>query len=95
MQSNVNAIVGDSYTPLAETQVTALNYYSTTGGSAPIQASCQKSFVVFVTDGMPTKDANIPAYLIANDCGTLCNFKISTFVRMNSSSGSAKYGRIK
>lgn len=70
MQSNVNAIVGDSYTPLAETQVTALNYYATTGASAPIQASCQKSFVVFVTDGMPTKDANIPAYLIANDCGS-------------------------
>lgn len=69
MQAAVNGIVADSYTPLAESQVTALDYYSTTGASAPIQASCQKSFVVFVTDGMPTKDANVPAYLIANDCG--------------------------
>ncbi len=71
MQAQVNAQVTGYWTPLAESMVTALNYYATTGASAPIQAGCQKSFVVVVTDGMPTEDANIPSYLlgVANDCG--------------------------
>lgn len=69
MQSQVNAVVADSWTPLAESQYSAMQYYQTTGAGAPIQASCQKSFVVFITDGMPTKDANIPTFLKNNDCG--------------------------
>jgi type IV pilus assembly protein PilY1 len=69
MQTTVNNIQADAWTPLAESMVTALNYFSTTGASAPIQASCQKSFAVLITDGLPTKDANVPGYLKANDCG--------------------------
>ncbi|MCC6348448.1 MAG: hypothetical protein IT347_02520 [Candidatus Eisenbacteria bacterium] len=63
IQSQVNAVDANSYTPLAETMVTTLNYLSTTGASAPIQASCEKTFIVMVTDGFPTKDLNVPAYL--------------------------------
>lgn len=63
IQTQVNAIRANAYTPLGETMVTALNYFSTTGASAPIQASCEKTFVVMVTDGYPTKDLNVPAYL--------------------------------
>lgn len=61
--TKVNAIVADSWTPLAETMVTIMNYLKTTGASAPIQYSCQKTFIVIVTDGLPTKDLNIPSYI--------------------------------
>ena len=47
-------------TPLGEALVTAMNYFSTTGASAPIQAPCQKSFVIIVTDGLPTSDTDFP-----------------------------------
>ena len=63
IQSQVNGIHADSYTPLAETMVTALNYFTSTGASAPLQASCEKLFVILCTDGYPTKDLNVPAYL--------------------------------
>lgn len=63
LQAAVNATEGDSYTPLAETLVDALDYYKTTGAGAPIASACQKSFVIMVTDGMPTFDVDVPAYL--------------------------------
>lgn len=63
LTTTVNALSADSYTPLAESLVGILDYYKTTGTSAPIQASCQKSFTIIVSDGHPTKDLNVPAYL--------------------------------
>lgn len=63
LQLLVNSVHADSYTPLAETMVTALNYFSTPGASAPFQASCEKAFIVLATDGYPTKDLDVPAYL--------------------------------
>jgi type IV pilus assembly protein PilY1 len=67
IQSHVAAVHADSYTPLAEAMVTGLNYYSTTGGSAPIQAACQQSFVIIVTDGLPTYDTSVPSYITDAD----------------------------
>lgn len=63
IQSQVNAIRANSYTPLAETMVTALDYLKTTGAGAPLQATCEKVFIVVITDGYPTRDLNVPAYL--------------------------------
>lgn len=63
IQSSVNGTRAHTYTPLGETMITALNYYATTGSSAPIQAACQKSFVVIVTDGLPTHDTVFPSYI--------------------------------
>lgn len=63
MQSTVSAIRADSWTPLAESMITAKNYFSQTGATAPIQASCQKTFVVLVTDGLPTQDTSVPSYI--------------------------------
>ena len=40
--------------------VTAMNYFKTTGATAPIQAPCQKNFVVIVTDGLPTQRHELP-----------------------------------
>jgi type IV pilus assembly protein PilY1 len=69
MTTAVNAIVANTWTPLAEALVTALDYFKTTGTNAPFQASCQKSFVILVTDGLPTYDTTVPTYLKSNDCG--------------------------
>lgn len=63
MQTQVNAVRADDYTPLGETMVSALNYFTSTGVSAPLQAGCEKPFIVVVTDGYPTKDLNVPTYL--------------------------------
>jgi type IV pilus assembly protein PilY1 len=68
MQSQVNAIRASSQTPLAESMETALNYFARTDTTAPIQAACQKSFVLLITDGFPTKDAGVSSYLVSNDC---------------------------
>lgn len=69
LQARLARIRADATTPLAEAMVDALDYYRTTGASAPIQAACQRSFVVLVTDGYPTFDLDVPDYLRAYDCG--------------------------
>jgi type IV pilus assembly protein PilY1 len=63
IQTDVTNIRANTYTPLAETMVDSLDYFATTGAKAPIKADCQKSFVIIATDGYPTKDLNVPAYL--------------------------------
>ncbi len=69
MTTAVNGMVANTWTPLAEALVTALDYFKTTGTNAPFQASCQKSFVIVVTDGLPTYDTSVPTYIKNNDCG--------------------------
>jgi type IV pilus assembly protein PilY1 len=63
IQTQVNAVRASSWTPLAETMVDILDYFKLTSASAPIQAACQKSFVVIVSDGYPTQDLDVPGYL--------------------------------
>ncbi len=45
-------IVNAGLTPTAGTFQSAINYLQ--GGTSPIQYWCQKNFVVFVTDGLPS-----------------------------------------
>ena len=63
LQSQVNNIRADAWTPLAETLVDAIEYFGTTGANAPIGAACERSFAIIVTDGYPTQDRNIPNYI--------------------------------
>ncbi len=63
IQSLVTSTRGQTMTPLGETMVTGMTYYKRTDASAPIQAPCQKSFVVIVTDGLPTSDTQFPNYI--------------------------------
>ena len=63
IQSQVGGVSAGSYTPLAETMEDALDYFKSTGASAPLKASCEKPFVVLITDGHPTRDINISTYL--------------------------------
>ncbi len=73
----VNSISAFTWTPLAEFLFEGMRYYSgaatafpSQNGSitytSPIQASCQKNYVVLVTDGMSTQDRD-------NVLRTICN----------------------
>jgi type IV pilus assembly protein PilY1 len=59
--SNVDAIAGGGYTPLAETLVDAY-YYLRDSGTA-IEYDCQRTFIIVVTDGFPTQDLNVPSWI--------------------------------
>jgi len=61
--TDTNAITAGGYTPLAETMVDALTYLQTSGAGAPIEFECQKTFIILLTDGSPTRDLNVPAYI--------------------------------
>ncbi len=54
--SRINAVVANSWTPLGETLAAIADYYRT--NNSAIQYSCQRNFVVVVTDGYPTQDIN-------------------------------------
>jgi type IV pilus assembly protein PilY1 len=52
-------IVNSGLTPTAGTLQSAINYFN--GSSSypgPIQYSCQKNFIIYVTDGLPSNDEN-------------------------------------
>ena len=49
-------IVNAGLTPTAGTFQTAIDYFE--GRDSPIQVRCQKNFVVYVTDGLPSVDEN-------------------------------------
>jgi len=59
--TDINAIQGTGWTPLAETLVDALYYIRDTAEA--VEYSCQRTFVIIVTDGFPTQDLNIPAWI--------------------------------
>lgn len=68
--TKIENVTPDTWTPSAETLYEAVRVFQ--GGKSaynggvnyrpkdPIQYYCQKNFVIFVTDGNPTKDKNIP-----------------------------------
>ncbi|MRR17027.1 MAG: hypothetical protein EG826_11285 [Deltaproteobacteria bacterium] len=49
-------IIAGGLTPTAGTLQTAIDYFK--GSNSPIQDSCQKNFVIFVTDGLPSVNAS-------------------------------------
>lgn len=63
LQTQVNGVAANDYTPLGETLEDALDYFKLDDASAPITAACQKSFIILVTDGMPTFDLGVSSYL--------------------------------
>jgi type IV pilus assembly protein PilY1 len=76
--NTIPSITANSWTPLAESLFEAMRYYQ--GGqtafngsftyTSPIQAACQKNYVVIVTDGMSTQDSdNVLRTICSNgDC---------------------------
>ncbi len=61
--NDLESIVADGWTPLAESMVDALYYFQTSGLGAPIQYDCQENFIVLLTDGYPTQDLDVPAFI--------------------------------
>jgi len=74
--NKIEAVSGSGNTPLAESYWEAIRYFQAQpsayntgvdyGTQDPIQYSCQKNFVIQLTDGQPTKDANVPTATGAN-----------------------------
>ncbi len=60
ISSIANTIDADGYTPSAETMLDALKHFQNDGW---IQYDCQQNFIVFITDGYPTHDLNIPSWV--------------------------------
>jgi type IV pilus assembly protein PilY1 len=58
IQTRVSSIVGNGYTPLAESLAMIATEFKKQDASAPIQYACQRNFVVICTDGLPTQDDN-------------------------------------
>lgn len=71
-----NATDPNSWTPLAESMYEAIRYYQAKpsayntgvdyGTMDPVISSCQKHFVLLLTDGEPTNDQNVPGGSSAN-----------------------------
>lgn len=59
----IDTIYGTTWTPLGETMEDILDYFQGHSGHDPIQAKCQKNFLVIMTDGFPTQDEDVSSYL--------------------------------
>jgi type IV pilus assembly protein PilY1 len=112
--TNIENITPDTWTPSAEALYEAVRVFQ--GGKSaynggvnysskdPIQYYCQKNFVIFVTDGNPTMDKNIPGGYWGNpnpsppgnspEGAPLPNINIQTYMAMiNSNEGGSPYCR--
>ncbi len=73
--NTVNNVDPSTWTPLAETLYEAMNYFkgqrtSFNGSyvySSPIEYSCQKNYIILITDGMSTEDRSPVLRSICND----------------------------
>ncbi len=63
LKNAIDQLAADAYTPLGESLEDMLDYFRRTDSGAPIQYDCQKSFVIIITDGLPTMDRDVSTYL--------------------------------
>ncbi|MBE0567728.1 MAG: hypothetical protein IH621_17375 [Krumholzibacteria bacterium] len=67
LTATVAGLTANTWTPLGETMETVLDYFADDGDDAPIQEDCQYNFNIVVTDGLPTMDRDVSAYLRDTD----------------------------
>lgn len=67
LRNEIANLTANTWTPLAESMETIADYFSDSGPNAPIESSCQKSFIIVVTDGLPTYDVDVSSYLQDQD----------------------------
>lgn len=78
VDATVNAINAETFTPLGETLAEIWQYFKGSASSynsgvsytSPITSSCQKSFVIVVTDGEPTRDFCYKGDFSTHGCDT-------------------------
>jgi type IV pilus assembly protein PilY1 len=63
IRAQIAGITANAWTPLGETMETVLDYFAYDGPDAAIQAPCQYNFILMITDGLPTMDLDVSAYL--------------------------------
>ncbi|MHB8078525.1 MAG: pilus assembly protein [Candidatus Krumholzibacteriia bacterium] len=59
----VNLLSATTWTPTGESMENILTYFKGTGATRPILQPCQYNFLIVMTDGFPTYDQNVSAYL--------------------------------
>jgi len=70
LQSIINGITANSWTPLAEALEDVVDYFMGDLPSSPIQYGCEYNFTIVITDGYPTHDLNVsPRYRDADGDG--------------------------
>ena len=62
MQSIIAGITANAHTPSGETLEDVMDYFGDKVQS-PMVYSCEKNFILFVTDGLPTYDTQVSPYL--------------------------------
>ena len=88
-----------TWTPLAETFYEAVHYFMATtgpynnanyGAKDPIQHTCQKNFILILTDGESTKDRNLPGGYWGTPMTDSNGFNVKTWMdRIKSNEGGA------
>lgn len=63
LKAQINGMTANTWTPLGESMETVLDYFAYDGPDAAIEEPCQFNFVLVVTDGLPTMDEDVSAYL--------------------------------
>ncbi len=63
LKATINGLTANTWTPLGESMETIVDYFSDDGPSAPIEVPCQYNFCLVITDGLPTMDVDVTAYL--------------------------------
>ncbi|MBU8869911.1 MAG: PQQ-binding-like beta-propeller repeat protein [Gemmatimonadales bacterium] len=63
IKATINGLTANTWTPLGESLETLVDYWNYDGPDAAIQSWCQYSFNLVITDGLPTMDTEVSAYL--------------------------------
>ena len=62
MQSIIDGITANAHTPSGETLEDVMDMFGDKNAS-PMTTPCENNFIIFVTDGLPTYDVDVSAYL--------------------------------
>ncbi len=61
--ATIDGITANTWTPTGEAMETIVDYFDSSLPSAPIQSACIANFLIVMTDGYPTMDRDVSAYL--------------------------------
>ncbi len=65
--ATIAGITANTWTPTGEAMADIVDYFESDLPSAPIQSPCIHNFLIVMTDGYPTMDLEVPAFLVGAD----------------------------